>query len=554
MALTKAQVEAIKRQQKKNIAQRAAVQKTKISAEEARSVSHKLHKRPGVTPSYVRKDTNVISNSAASTMKKQAEINAAKEKFIQKNRNLAKRLAGETVAKGKGKLPMKERVGTNAEYKQLGKEIKTRRELIAAAKAARAAQAERAKNPKAKKAAPAAKATPVEETKPVAKKSTPAKTTAKKSTPAKKTAAAPKPKLTSTTPRKKPLTAAQKKASLKAATKEIAANTPADSAKVNDSPGKSKSTKPKTQKSKTPKAPKAPKLQTLEEAKSKAPTPKGPMEGPAKPIKGPLVDQPRFFPGPQAAKVEAPAKATVKGKVASKVASTKVGKVAKAAKAASKPIAEAASKTTTGKILKKVKPGAKAKFLGKAAAVAVAAKGVGSELAQIGSGQTSKDFKRIQALENRIAIAKGEKRKYTSSGVNRNLLASAKVDVGSYLSAATGGLVGKSTKERLQELKVMLAKTQKKAGNKPPAKSSNKTPTITTPGGQKVGGGTSKTLTGNKYTVKKGDTLSAIASRSGVSLKELRAANPKFTAQAKYKGGNTIFSGTTVAIPKKKAK
>lgn len=537
MALSKAQIEAIKRAQKQAIAKRAAVQRTKISDKEARSVSHTLNKRPGVTPSYVRKDTNIISNSAASTMKKQAEINAAKEKFIQKNRNLAKRLAGETVAKGKGKLPIKERVGTKAEYKQLGKEIQTRKQLIAYAKAARAAQAERAKNPTAKKAAVPTKATPAKETTPVAEK---AKTTAKKSTPAKKTAAAPKPKAPKTP-------ATKKKAAAPKAPK--APKTPAVTPTTPEAP-KSKSTKPKTQKkSKTPKKPEAPKLQTLEEAKSKAPTPKGPMEGPAKPIRGPLVDQPRFFPGPQTPKVEAPAKP--KGKVATKVASAKSAAksstVARAAKAAAKtPVAKAVAASKTAKVAKVAgKLGGKVLKIG-------AVVGAAREVGQIASGQTEKDFRRIQALENRIAVAKGQKPKYTRTGSNPNLVESLKVDAGNALSFV--GL-GKSRKARLEELKQTLKKVEKKAANKPAVKpAAGKAPVITTPGGQKVGGGTSKAAVGGKYTVKKGDTLSAIASRSGVSLSELRAANPKFAAQAKYKNGNMIFSGTKVSIPKKKAK
>ena len=522
MALSKAQVEAIKRAQKQAIAKRAATQRTKISDSEARKASSTMNKRAGGSPSYTLRDSNLLSKSELDALGRQSKANAEKERAIQKQRKFAK---------GEGKLPIKERVGTKAEYKQLGKEIQTRKQLIAYAKAARAAQAERAKNPKAKKAAPAAKATPVEETKPVAKKTTPAKTTA----------AAPKPK----TP-KAPAT--KKKAAAPKAPK--APKTPAVTPTTPETP-KSKSTKPKTQKSKTPKAPKAPKLQTLEEAKSKAPTPKGPMEGPAKPIRGPLVDQPRFFPGPQTPKAEAPAKP--KGKVATKVAeaksSAKSSTVARAAKAAAKtPAAKAIAASKTAKVAKVAgKLGGKVLKIG-------AAVGAVKEVGQIVSGQTEKDFRRIQALENRIAVAKGQKPKYTRTGSNPNLVESLKVDAGNALSFV--GL-GKSRKARLEELKQTLKKTEaKKPAGKPATKpAAGKAPVITTPGGKKVGGNTpSKVAVGDKYTVKKGDTLSAIASRSGVSLKELRAANPKFTTQAKYKGGNMIFSGTTVAIPKKKAK
>jgi LysM repeat protein len=52
-----------------------------------------------------------------------------------------------------------------------------------------------------------------------------------------------------------------------------------------------------------------------------------------------------------------------------------------------------------------------------------------------------------------------------------------------------------------------------------------------------------------KYIVKSGDTLSAIAKANDTTLKAILAANPKFTDVAKYQGGNMIWSGTTVNIP-----
>jgi hypothetical protein len=54
-----------------------------------------------------------------------------------------------------------------------------------------------------------------------------------------------------------------------------------------------------------------------------------------------------------------------------------------------------------------------------------------------------------------------------------------------------------------------------------------------------------------KVTVEKGDTLSSIAKENNTTVKAILAANPKFTQQAKYQGGNMIWSGTTVIIPKK---
>jgi nucleoid-associated protein YgaU len=64
-----------------------------------------------------------------------------------------------------------------------------------------------------------------------------------------------------------------------------------------------------------------------------------------------------------------------------------------------------------------------------------------------------------------------------------------------------------------------------------------------------VGAGGSTT----SYTVKKGDTLSAIAKTSGVKLSEVLAANPRIAdKKSKYKGGSMIWSGTKVKIPTKK--
>jgi LysM repeat protein len=51
--------------------------------------------------------------------------------------------------------------------------------------------------------------------------------------------------------------------------------------------------------------------------------------------------------------------------------------------------------------------------------------------------------------------------------------------------------------------------------------------------------------------VERGDTLSSIAKENNTTVKAILAANPKFTEDTKYKGGNTIFAGTTVKIPPK---
>ena len=63
--------------------------------------------------------------------------------------------------------------------------------------------------------------------------------------------------------------------------------------------------------------------------------------------------------------------------------------------------------------------------------------------------------------------------------------------------------------------------------------------------------GTTPSGTGAKtVVVKPGDTLGKIAAANNISLKSILDANAKFTTDPKYKGGSTIFSGTTVKIPK----
>jgi LysM repeat protein len=55
---------------------------------------------------------------------------------------------------------------------------------------------------------------------------------------------------------------------------------------------------------------------------------------------------------------------------------------------------------------------------------------------------------------------------------------------------------------------------------------------------------------GGAYTVKKGDTLSGIASANNTTVDALRKANPAFTAPgSKYNNGNMIWSGTKVNMP-----
>lgn len=69
--------------------------------------------------------------------------------------------------------------------------------------------------------------------------------------------------------------------------------------------------------------------------------------------------------------------------------------------------------------------------------------------------------------------------------------------------------------------------------------------------GSKLVTGTGVGAGGSSYTVKKGDTLSAIAKSNNTTLAAIREANPKLMKNKKYKQGNVIFSGTKVKLPKK---
>jgi LysM repeat protein len=63
-----------------------------------------------------------------------------------------------------------------------------------------------------------------------------------------------------------------------------------------------------------------------------------------------------------------------------------------------------------------------------------------------------------------------------------------------------------------------------------------------------VGAGGSTT----RYTVKRGDVLENIAKSAGVSMSEIKAANPYIMKTPKYKKDAMIWAGTKVNIPKKK--
>jgi LysM repeat protein len=207
---------------------------------------------------------------------------------------------------------------------------------------------------------------------------------------------------------------------------------------------------------------------------------------------------------------------------------------------------------------KVAKKGGKFKALGKKFVGTVLAAEAGSAL----KGSTEKDFRYIQKLENQLAKTQGKAPKYKNMGSNKNFVESSKADLSNLAALTTMGVVGKTRRERMDELNNKIKKAEKVRadkinkgraakvaagkGNLPGAHVSsskiNKTYSVT-PG---AGGSTS-----TAYTVKRGDTLSGIAKTSGVKLSELLAANTKFKTDAKYKGGSMIWAGTKVKLPKK---
>jgi LysM repeat protein len=225
----------------------------------------------------------------------------------------------------------------------------------------------------------------------------------------------------------------------------------------------------------------------------------------------------------------------------------------KASKPAPKPAATT-PKPEPKKVTAPVKKGSKtvraSKFIAKKFPLAMLAGEVGSVV----KGSTAKDLTEI----NRLKAKLGEKPMSAKEG--------AATQASSLANLATMGLVGKTRRQRMDELNAKIKKQEAatakankglrygkggeslvpgtaayKAGSKtrPSATASSTKPT--------VGAGGSTT----KYTVKKGDTLSGIAKNSGLSLAEVRKLNPELMSNPKYKKGAAIWSGTKVNVKKK---
>ncbi len=227
----------------------------------------------------------------------------------------------------------------------------------------------------------------------------------------------------------------------------------------------------------------------------------------------------------------------------------------------------APSKPTAGaQALDKMKAEANAKAKAKAAKpkfrkIKAAGKGgvvgaVAGEVISLVKGSTKKDFDELNRLEQKLADITGKGKSKATAGRQ-----GAQQQLSQLASLASLGVVGKTRRQRMDELNALIAKAEKK--NKPkelrygkdgsslvPGTAAYKAGSKTRPTVASTGGG-STTKVSDKYTVKKGDTLSGIAKNAGLSLSEIRAANPEIMKKKKYKQGSMIWSGTKVNIPKK---
>lgn len=251
-----------------------------------------------------------------------------------------------------------------------------------------------------------------------------------------------------------------------------------------------------------------------------------------------------------------------------------------------KPKGEVVKTASTAKkaetVVGKAKKFGKIKKLGGRLALAT----VGVEaIAQV-NGSVKKDWKEIERLENKLAALQGKKPKYKPQGKEGVAKGMFKQLAGPVLGGGivngrdngvtnashlannlTLGLVGKTRRERMDELNALIKKQEaKNAKNKPkelrygpngeslvpgtkayqqgstvrPTRSTSKSSTTSS---------TPKTVKG-AHVVKTGDTLWGIAKANKTTVAKLYEANPTLAARKKA-GKVQIFSGTKVRIPKK---
>jgi LysM repeat protein len=230
----------------------------------------------------------------------------------------------------------------------------------------------------------------------------------------------------------------------------------------------------------------------------------------------------------------------------------------------------APSKPTAGaQALDKMKAEANAKAKAKAAKpkfrkIKAAGKGgvvgaVAGEVVSLVKGSTKKDFDEINRLEQKLADITGKGKSKATAGRQGG-----QQQLSQLASLASLGVVGKTRRQRMDELNALIAKAEKK--NKPkelrygkdgsslvPGTAAYKAGSKTKPAyGTTPTGGGSTSKTDSRYTVKRGDNLYNIAKTAGLTLAEIRAANPEIMKKKKYKQGAMIWAGTKVNIPKKK--
>ena len=213
--------------------------------------------------------------------------------------------------------------------------------------------------------------------------------------------------------------------------------------------------------------------------------------------------------------------------------------------------AEANAKAT-----KKDKPKfRKTKVVAKGALLA----GLVGEVGSILKGSTKKDFDEIMRLEAKLAEVTGKEGK----GAFTRGRQGAQQQLSSILKNSAMGLsVGKTRRDRMDELNRMIAKASgknkelrygKDGSSLVPGTAAYKAGSKTMPAyGTTPTGGGSTSKTDSRYTVKRGDNLYNIAKTAGLTLAEIRAANPEIMKKKKYKQGAMIWAGTKVNIPKKK--
>lgn len=180
---------------------------------------------------------------------------------------------------------------------------------------------------------------------------------------------------------------------------------------------------------------------------------------------------------------------------------------------------------------------------------------VGAEAVSLVKGSTAKDAQEINKLRAKLAAMQGKK---ADNALGR-FKEGAGSEVSQLASLATMGLVGKTRRQRMDELNAKIAKEQAKLDKKYAAQKAGTKKLEKDYKAGKYGAAAAAAVKGTKasaatgaggsttrvYKVEQGDTLSGIAKKAGVSLSELKAVNPKAFSQ-KY-----IYRNTSVKIPAK---